>query len=69
MGHKETVTAAVKALRDHDKRREQLMQNRNDAIRAAGSRDGDEVPAAAISRWTGLSEPHVRRLIAQDPDS
>lgn len=59
MGHRETVTAAADALKAHAEKKNQLLTDRNEAIKAASA---DEVPDMALSRWTGLSPAQVRRI-------
>lgn len=59
MGHRETVTEAADALKDHATKRAALLAARNAAIKAASE---DEVPDMALSRWTGLSPAQVRRI-------
>lgn len=59
MGHRETVTDAAAALADHAERKKALLDERNRVIKAASD---DEVPDAALSRWTGLSPAQVRRI-------
>lgn len=59
MGHRETVTDAADALKEHAAKRAELLDARNAAIKAASE---DEVPDMALSRWTGLSPAQVRRI-------
>lgn len=59
MGHRETVTDAADALKEHAAKRAELLAARNAAIKAASE---DEVPDMALSRWTGLSPAQVRRI-------
>lgn len=59
MGHRETVTDAADAVKEHAARRKALLEQRNAAIKAASE---DEVPDMALSRWTGLSPAQVRRI-------
>lgn len=59
MGHRESVTDAAEALKEHTARRKGLLAARNAAIKAASQ---DEVPDMALSRWTGLSPAQVRRI-------
>lgn len=59
MGHRESVSQAADALREHTAQRKRLLEERNAAIKAASE---DEVPDMALSRWTGLSPAQVRRI-------
>jgi predicted mannosyl-3-phosphoglycerate phosphatase (HAD superfamily) len=59
MGHRELVTEAADALKEHAERKKALLDERNEAIKAASA---DEVPDMALARWTGLSPAQVRRI-------
>ena len=59
MGHRETVTATAEALAQNAERQKALLEERNQAMKAAST---DEVPDMALSRWTGLSPAQVRRI-------
>lgn len=63
MGHRENVTAATDKLNAHNDQTPSLIEARNNAIKAASA---DEVPGTVLSRWTGLSPAHVRRITNEE---